>query len=116
MKELKKSILSDTHFKQLADNSVDMIYRLTPTDDFIYVNLAATKLTGYTEEELLAMNFMDLVQQEYKNSTLKFYAAQVTEQQSSYFEIPLVRKDGKLVWIGQQVNIETESGGTQKTG
>jgi PAS domain S-box-containing protein len=107
VKQLDKPVLSETHFKLLVEKSADMIFRLNEAGDFIYVNPAAAELTGYSVKELLGMNIYQLVKPEKKDSTQKFYAAQLAEKNpASYLELQFVKKDGKTIWIGQHVTVE----------
>jgi PAS domain S-box-containing protein len=112
VKELDKFVLSDLHFKQLVENSSDMIYRLNESGDFVYVNAATTRYTGYSREELLSMNYLDLVKTEFKMPVGQFYSTQLEQKTpSSYHEFPIVKKDGQLLWIGQNVSFEEERQG-----
>jgi PAS domain S-box-containing protein len=114
LKELDKILLNDVHFKHLVENSSDMIFRLNDAGDFLYVNPACTAITGYTREELLGMNFSHLLRADKKDFATRFYSKQVEEKTpSSYLELPYMHKDGKLIWIGQNVILEERANGFQ---
>ena len=93
-------------FKQFVDSSNDLIFRLNETFDFIYVNPAVCELTGFTQEELLRMNFYDLLKVDIRTYTRKFYQTQLQERAKvTYHEMPLQSKDGATIWIGQNVSL-----------
>ena len=52
-------------FKTFADNSISPIF-IIQDDNFIYTNQAMQEMTGYSEAELLSMNFWDLVHPDMK--------------------------------------------------
>jgi PAS domain S-box-containing protein len=114
LKELDKILLSDVHYKHLVENSSDMIYRLNEACDFLYVNPASSVITGYTKEELLGMNLSYLLRADKKDFATRFYSKQIQEKTpATYLELPVMDKDGKLVWIGQNVTLEERANGYQ---
>jgi PAS domain S-box-containing protein len=114
LKELDKIVLGDLHFRQLVEHSSDMIYRLNETGDFVYVNPAATTITGYSKEELLNMNLSYLLRADKKDFAARFYLKQIEEKtQNTYLELPIITKDGKLGWIGQSAVLEERTNGSQ---
>jgi PAS domain S-box-containing protein len=107
LKQLDKVVLSDLHFKQIVEGSSDMIYRLNETGDFVYVNAAASQITGYSQHELLKMNYLQLVTTKQQEEVRKFYELQVQEKTpTTYYEFPILRKDGRQAWIAQTMQIE----------
>lgn len=116
MKELDKSIFTDSHYKQVVENSLDMIYRLNETFDFVYMNPSTLHLTGYSKEELLNKSFFEFVKPDRKNAIIKFFEKQLKENQPSfYIEIPFLTKAGDLFWTGQNVLVTRDSDSLQIT-
>src|SRR5690606_30824836 len=76
------------------------------------VNNAAGVLTGYSREELLGRNYLELVQPEFKMAVRQFYITQLEERRSgTYHEFPVVRKDGTIMWLGQTASLEEDRQG-----
>ena len=113
LKQLDKFVLSDLHYKQLVENSTDLIYRLNESGDFVYVNNSVSVYTGYSREELLSMNYIDLVREDHKINVQTLYKSQFeTRTPSTYHEFPVQRRDGSSFWLGQAATIEEDRQGT----
>ncbi len=56
---------SETRYKDLFDHATDAIYTLDLQGKFTSVNEAATKMLGYRREQLLEMNYKDILDPEY---------------------------------------------------
>jgi PAS domain S-box-containing protein len=97
---------SEEKFRLLIDSATDIFYYTDPKGNFTYVNDIATNITGYSTQELLKMNFLDLVQPNHKKKVASFYKMQSTEENSvTYNEFPITTKSGKTAWIGQNVQL-----------
>jgi len=57
-------------FKTFADSSKSPTF-IIHDDNFIYTNQAMQDMTGYSDAELLSMNFWDLVHQDMKELVKK---------------------------------------------
>lgn len=89
-----------------------MIYRLNETGDFVYVNPATSHLTGYSTEELMKMNFLQLVSSRSHDEVQRCFNEQVQEKKPSiYLEFPIIRKDGKVIWLSQHMHLEETRAG-----
>ncbi len=116
MKQLDKLVLSDLHFKQIVELSTDMIYRLNETGDFVYVNPAASHICGYTAEELLGMNLVQL-SEPYKQHELQHAISRVVSEKAAVeIDIPFTKKDGSLLWLSHKLQADESRQGTMITG
>lgn len=67
---------------------------------FIHVNKAMSAITGYTEDELLALRFSDVSHPEDIGEDLRRYSAQIASEIDSYsIEKRYVRKDGEEIFV-----------------
>lgn len=102
----------ERQYKNLVENSSDVIFICDINGKFRYVNPMGFKLTGFAEEELMNTHFFKLVRQDYQKKLRGFYTFQVqNEIQSTYIEFPIICKDGKELWLGQTVDINNNANG-----
>lgn len=98
---------SEERYRNIVQNATDGIFRNDVMGNFLFVNPVGQELLGYTEEELLKMNYRDLVASDHRERVLGHYRVQYHDKTGeSYLEFPVVRKDGSVVWLGQRVRLE----------
>ncbi len=102
----------ERQYRNLVENSSDVIFICNTDGKFNYVNPMGFKLTGFSEEELINTHFFKLVRQDYQKKLRGFYQFQVQNNiPSTYIEFPIICKDGKELWLGQTVDINTNANG-----
>ena len=101
---------NEEKFRLLIESATDIFYYTDTLGNFVYVNDIATKITGYSTEELLKMNYLDLVKPDRTKQVESFYKKQsIIGKKVTYLEFPITAKSGKTLWIGQNVQlIDTE--------
>lgn len=96
MKALKES---EDRFRTLTENTSTAIV-VYSGNKYVYVNKAAQELTGYRSEELLNMNFWEIVHPDYREIVKKRgWARQQGNSLPSRYEIKLLTKRGEVVWV-----------------
>jgi|GEM_PF-875927 len=94
---------------ELVDKASDAIYMTDAEGFFTLVNPAALRITGYSEEEIIGKHYLELVHPLYKESVEEFYRTQFADRSpDTYSEIPILTKQGEIVWLGQNVQIEMD--------
>lgn len=96
---------TERRYRDLVDNASDMIYRTDPFGRFTFVNPVATRILGYSEAELLAMKYFELMRPDWVPRAMSFYERSAKARESSYLEFPVRRKDGSEIWVGQHVRV-----------
>ena len=105
-KSLKES---EERYRDLVEISNDIVYRTDVGGIFTFANQVASRITGYSEKELVGRRFTDLILPEYREETGKFYGRQFIKKiPNTYYEFPLLTKTGETVWIGQNVQLITK--------
>lgn len=101
-------------YRLLVENASDIIYRTDARGVFTYVNSVAVRATGYPEAELLEMHYLELVRPDFREAAERFYRRQLQERiPSTYFEFVITGRDGRDIWIGQNVELLTEEDGVE---
>lgn len=90
---------SEERFKRVVENAPDpiLIYRDTK---WTYANPAATELLGYSLDELLSMNFWDIVHPEMQEQVRERGLARLRgEPIPPRYEVKIVNKTGEERWV-----------------
>jgi PAS domain S-box-containing protein len=102
---------SEEHYRSLAENVHDGIF-IYQGNRFIFVNSLICKLTGYPKEELLAMDFFDLVHPDDRAEVQKNAERRARgEQVPDIYELRVVRKDGAVRYAELALSIILMKGG-----
>jgi PAS domain S-box-containing protein len=101
---------TERRYRDLVDNASDMIYRTDPFGRFTFVNPVAARILGYTEGDLLAMRYIDLIQPDWVPRAIAFYESAAKKRETTYFEFPVRTRDGREIWVGQHVRPITTGG------
>jgi len=91
---------SEERFRTVADSTAAALM-LYQDDRWIFVNRAAEALTGYSAEELLQMNFWDIIHPDYKAfAKERGRKRQQGEETVNRYELKIIAKDGAEKWVG----------------
>ena len=105
---------SEELFRNLTQSTSSAVF-VYQDDKFVFVNKSTEILSGYTEKELLGMNFWNTVHPD----SIEFLKQQVLDRQKgkkveSRYEIKLIKKDKSVAWIdftGGSINWEGKKAG-----
>gem|GEM_PF-956778 len=101
----------EQRFQDLAENANDAIYTLSPQGQFTSVNQAAERLVGYTREQLLRMNFRDLVVEDQWPMTLEHIERKMRGvEERDRFEVDILTR------TRERLTIEVSSRATLTSG
>jgi PAS domain S-box-containing protein/putative nucleotidyltransferase with HDIG domain len=90
---------SEEKFRVLAD-SIPTAVMLYQDDRWIYANRATEVICGYSEKELLSMNFWDIVHPDFKALIQERGGMNhQREETKSRYEFKIVAKDGTQKWV-----------------
>ena len=69
------------------------------------------RITGYSEEELIGKHYKMLVRPDKFKELITFLVSQYEKRiPNTYYEFPIITKDGHEVWLGQNTQLIVEDG------
>ncbi|MBL7936795.1 MAG: PAS domain S-box protein, partial [Bacteroidia bacterium] len=97
---------SEERYRNIVENSTDIIYKIDKRGYFTYVNPVAERITGYHQNELENKHYTQLIKDDYKKEAIVFYNKQIKQKKTTtYYEFPIITKSGEERWIGQSVQL-----------
>jgi PAS domain S-box-containing protein len=102
---------SEARYRQLVEKAQDIIYGTDRRGVFTYVNPAASQLLGYPAEEMVGTHFTTLVHEDHRERVASRLVQQYQQREgASYDEFPALPRDGRELWIGQNVQLIVKNG------
>lgn len=107
---LKSLQESETRFRTLAETTAAGIF-IYREERLIYVNPAGMKLSGYGEEQLLGMNFWEIIHPQYREAIKTRAAARLAGLDvPSEFEFKIITKNREERWMGMTAGLTEYAG------
>lgn len=101
---------SEERYRELIENSIDLIYQTDSEGRFTFFNKTAMRLMKYSREELLGLKYFELIDPNYRAAACRFYHRQFARKiVDTYYEYPTLAKDNTTVWFGQNVHLQIEN-------
>ena len=102
---------SEKLYRALVESASDMVYRTNIEGYFTFINASTVRITGYDEKETIGKHYSVFIHPDQRESAVKFFNHQFdTMLQNTYSEYPIVTKDGRDVWLGQNTQLIVENG------
>ena len=96
----------EERYRVLVESASDLIFTTDPTGRFTYANPSAASVLGYDQERLRDLGSLDLVRPDRRGELRERLERQVREQRhTAYYEAPVLARDGREVWLGQNVQV-----------
>lgn len=92
--------------RHLVEAANDVIFITDEKGLFTYINPSGLRITGYSEEEIIGKHYLEFIVQDYKKPAERFYGIQFVKRiPNTYYEYPVLTKQGEVLWLGQQVQL-----------
>jgi PAS domain S-box-containing protein len=97
---------SEERWRSVFENSAIGVALTDHNGRFLATNHVFQAIAGYTEEELGAVNFLDLTHEDYRQAN-KALITELLEGKRRQFQIEKKyrRKDGSLIWVSNNVSL-----------
>ena len=105
---------SEERYRTLVENARDIVFRTDSTGHFTFVNSAGLHTIGYKEEELIGKNYALTISPNMRDEAIRFFGRQFVKGiKNAYSEYPILTKDGREIWVGQNTQLVVEDGRVQ---
>ncbi len=103
---------SKEKYKELFQNANDIIYTTDLEGNFLSVNKVGLKTYGYTEQEVLNINFSNIVHPSYTELYMNYLQRKLTRSKpmTGHYEILTVTKDDKKIWLEVSIRLIKKNG------
>lgn len=88
---------AETRYRELFENANDIVYTHDLTGRFTSINKAGERVIGYTREEALGMNAIDLIAPMFRDQTLEMLNNKIHGGEITQYESAIISKDGRTV-------------------
>ncbi|HEV2494919.1 MAG TPA: sigma 54-interacting transcriptional regulator [Terriglobia bacterium] len=97
---------SEERWRSVFENSAIGVALTDLNGCFLATNPIYQKMVGYTEEELRALSFLDITQEDYREANWSL-AIELLEGKREQFQVEKQyrRKDGSLIWVRNNVSL-----------
>jgi len=107
---------SDQRFRMVVESSRNGIFIIGDEYKFNYANDQCVKFLGYSESELIGLDFRQVLDEESKQLAADLYIRrQQGEPLPSSYEISIVRKDGQRRQLAMNVAVVMDADGNPQT-
>ena len=98
--------VSEERYRTLVENATDLVFRTDDIGRLTFVNPAMLRITGYEEKEIIGQQYTILIHPDMRDDAMKFFGRQFVKRiQNTYSEYPMLTKDGREVWFGQNTQL-----------
>ncbi|MFQ3173812.1 MAG: PAS domain S-box-containing protein [Flavobacteriales bacterium] len=95
---------SEEKYREIVENTSDVVHTTDYKGNFTYINPACQKLTGYTQKELVDTNISQLISPEWRERVNEFYLNQFKHKvDETLYSFPIITKSRQQKWIEQTV-------------
>ncbi|MEJ2033157.1 MAG: diguanylate cyclase [Deltaproteobacteria bacterium] len=101
---------SEEQYRDLFENSSDLIQIISPEGRFMYVNDAWKEAMQYEEAELEKLSIFDLVKEDYKKMCVSKFREVLNGKRLKHIEVVFLAKDGQELILEGNVNCRFRDG------
>ncbi|HEV2827045.1 MAG TPA: PAS domain S-box protein [Pyrinomonadaceae bacterium] len=88
---------NEQRYRELFENANDIIYTHTLTGNFTSLNRSGEETTGYSRQEALRMNIVDVLAPEYVDIARQMIAQKTDERTPTVYQLEIIAKDRRRV-------------------
>ncbi|MDD3815743.1 MAG: PAS domain S-box protein [Desulfocapsaceae bacterium] len=101
---------SEKKYKDLFENSSDLIQIVNPNGNFLYVNRAWRETFGYSEEEIPTLSIFDLISTDCQHHCERTFQQVISDPKLHFIDTVFTTKDGRRIIIEGNAICKFEDG------
>lgn len=90
---------SEERYRELFENSTDLIQLVAPDGQLLYVNRAWRETFGYSEEEISGLSIFQLISPDCQDHCINTFQKVIQEPKINYIDTVFTAKDGQKISI-----------------
>lgn len=107
--------LVSANYQNLVENAQDLIYQTDLNGKFKFLNEKTIQVFGIRMESLIGRDALQAIHPDFRNEVFNFYRDQFEHRIGhTYLEFPIKARDGKVMWLGQNVSMLFEPGSRKR--
>ncbi len=100
---------SEARYKALVEGASEIIYHTDVNGIFTFVNKVAERIVGYRADEIVGRRFTSFIREDHRARVEEKLTTQFRQRQPTlYDEFVVLARDGREVWIAQNVQLTTD--------
>jgi len=101
--------MSENLYRKLVDSANDIIVQTDEKGLVTLLNPVALKITGYSAVEILGKHCLHFIHPDYRQKGEQVLGRQFADEtEKTYYEVPLLTKENKTVWLGANTRLIRE--------
>lgn len=88
---------NEEKYRELFENANDLIYTHDLAGNFTSINRAGEMITGYSRDEAITMNVIEVVAEEHIENVKRMISSKVKGGNNTAYELEIIAKNGKRV-------------------
>jgi two-component system sensor histidine kinase/response regulator len=101
---------SEERYRDLFENSTDLIQIANPHGLIVYVNSVWKRVLGYEDEDVTRFSFFDIVQPDGRTKCREVFARAVAGERIDYFEATFITRDGRAIAVEGNITCSFKEG------
>ena len=101
---------SEERYRDLFENSNDLIQVANPDGLIVYVNSVWKRVLGYEDQEVMHFSFFDIVAPASRAKCLEVFTRAAAGEKIDYFEATFITKDGKSIAVEGNITCSFKDG------
>lgn len=101
----------EIEFKSLVESATEIIFKIDTSGNFTYINPVTSKISGFSEAELLGNSFTKFIRPDFIPKLSDLYTSQLEGlKETTVTEFPIIAKNGTELWFNQSATLIIENG------